>query len=379
MKMEFTKNDMKLSINNLDTIEACRYCPMCRQSCPSEFISFRESDTTRGRAILLYDIYKGEKEFNQATVEAIYNCFLCGSCWSWCEGREEGGYHIPRLIKSARKDIVKRKKALLAVEVIRKSLIENDNPYNIEKSKAFSHDLEEKKANVLYYMGEGINFKNREIAEAVIKVFNQLKISYTLFRDEPSSGKILELLGYYDDALRKAEQLHHRIINSGCKTIVVSDPLAFDVFKNDYSEWGFKFNRGIRILHLTEYLIDFIKSGSLNLNKTEEKVTLADSEFLGRFNQVFEAPREIIKSSAGANFVEMKWSHEKLLPTGEAAVTFNDQPFTQGNNLGEKISAMAKYVQAKRIITLSATAKNNIGKNTDIEAIDIAEFIAELI
>jgi Fe-S oxidoreductase len=379
MNMEITKNDMaSITKNNLDTIEACRYCPMCRQACPSEFISYRESDTPRGRAMLLYSVCKAGKEYDEATIEAIFNCFVCGSCKSWCLGFEEGGYNIPELIKFARKDIVQRGKSPKIIEAIKTSLLDKDNPYNIEKSASFSNAIEDKKADVLYYMGAEINFRNSEIAKAIIKIFNQLKVSYGLLKNEPSSGKILDLLGYCDDAMGKAKHLYQRILDSGCKIVVVSDPLDYDAFKNDYPEWGFKFDPDIKILHLTEYLADFIKSGSLKLGKTKERITLADSEFLGHFNNVFEAPREIIKSSAGANFVEMQWNHEELKSTGEAAFTYNDQMFTQGAKLGEKISIMAKDIHAERIITLSATAKNNIGKGVDIVAIDIAEFIADL-
>ena len=61
--------------NHLNTIDACRYCPMCRHACPSEFIRYRESDTPRGRAILLHNVYRAGTEFDASAIEAIYNCF----------------------------------------------------------------------------------------------------------------------------------------------------------------------------------------------------------------------------------------------------------------------------------------------------------------
>jgi Fe-S oxidoreductase len=352
---------------------------MCKQSCPSEFLSYRESDTPRGRAMLLHSVYFAEKEFTQSTVEAIYNCFVCGSCKSWCAGFEAGAYNIPELMKFARKDIVQNEIMPEVVLSIKTSLMENDNPYHKEKSASFSQTIVEKKADILYFMGSEINFGNPEIAKAAIRIYNKLNISYTLLRNEPDSGKILDLLGFADEAIEKASQLYERIISSGCKTVVVSDPLAYDAFKNDYPGWGFKFDPEVKIVHLSEYLAVLIKSGSLRLRKTTEKITLADSEFLGRFNNIFEEPREIIKSSAGENFIEMRWNREKLLSTGEAAFTFNQQLFTRGDKLGEKIRLQAFDSQCKHIVTLSATAKNNIGCHTGIKAIDIAEFVAGLL
>ena len=368
-----------LSKNNSDTIKACRYCPMCKQSCPSEFISYRESDSPRGRAMLLQSVYVAEKKFTQSTVEAIYNCFVCGSCKSWCAGFEVGAYNIPELMKFTRKDIVQKGMTIEVVESMKTSLIANDNPYQKEKSASFSQSIVEKKADILYFMGSEINFRNPEIAKAAIRIFDHLNISYSLLKNEPESGKILDLIGYPDEAIEKASQLYERIIGSGCKTVVVSDPLAYDAFKNDYPGWGFKFDPEVKIVHISEYLAGLIRSGSLKLGKTTGKITLADSEFLGRFNNVFEEPREIIKHSAGENFVEMRWNREKLLSTGEAAFTYNDQIFMHGDKLGEKIRTQAGDIQCNEIITLSATAKNNIGNHTEFRAIDIAEFVAGLL
>ena len=130
--------------NNLDTIKACRYCPMCRQSCPSEFINYRESDTPRGRAILLQSIYKGGKEFDPSAIQAIYNCFLCGACKSWCAGQELGGYDIPELIKFARRDIVNKGMAPKEVDAVRNSLVENDNSRNRDRNLAYTASVTER-------------------------------------------------------------------------------------------------------------------------------------------------------------------------------------------------------------------------------------------
>jgi Fe-S oxidoreductase len=298
---------------------------------------------------------------------------------SWCAGFEVGGQHIPNMIRFARKDIVKRKMAPAIVEIIKASILANNNPYQIDPSRSFSESVTEQKAEVLYFMGSEINYKNPEIAEAVVQILKKLKVDFSLLKNEPTSGKMLDMLGYEEEALVKATELFKRITGSGCKILLVSDPLEYDGFINDFPKWGLTFAADVKILHLSEYLAGLIKSGSLKLGKTTEKVTLADSEFLGRFNNVFEAPREILKSSAGDNFVEMRWNREKLLSTGEAAFTFNDQMFSQGDKLGEKIRVQANDIHCKRIVTLSATAKNNIGNLTDIEAIDIAEFVAERI
>ena len=144
--------DNKLNDNNRKTILACRYCPMCRHVCSSEFISYKESDTPRGRAILLYNIYECGKQYDHGTVDSIYNCFLCGCCLSWCQGYEEGGYNIPELIKFARRDIVCQGLEPQAIKDLKEAIIEKDNIYGINKSDSVTYNIDEKQAEVLYYL-----------------------------------------------------------------------------------------------------------------------------------------------------------------------------------------------------------------------------------
>ena len=361
--------------NNLDTIKACRYCPMCRQSCPSEFISYRESDTPRGRAILLQGVYRGGKEFDPSAIQAIYNCFVCGACKSWCAGQELGGYDIPELIKFARRDIVSKGLAPKEVQGVRNSLVENDNTRNLDRKLSYTAPVTEKRADVLYIPGEGVSYTHPEIAEAFIRILEHKQIQYTLLKDEPTSGKELDLLGYREEAREKAKNMAGRIKATGCKTIVVSDPLVYDALKSDYPAWGVSLDG--EVLHVSEYIMGLISTGKLELKPTGGKVTLADSEYLGRFNGIYEAPREVIRASAGEHFAEMQWHHAYLQAAGEASITFDGGSFNRGEELGRKISQKAEEIKAELVVTLSATAKNNISATTNLKVIDIAEFVKE--
>ncbi len=119
---------------NIKTLMACRYCPMCKQVCTSGNLSKFESDFPRGRALNIYSVFKGTKEYDSDIVNSIYNCFLCGVCMAHCEGEI---YNIPELIKATRKDIVDLKKEPDIVQKIRKSLVENDNIFDLGKKSAF--------------------------------------------------------------------------------------------------------------------------------------------------------------------------------------------------------------------------------------------------
>lgn len=369
---------MKINGTNLNTIHACRYCPMCRQACPSEFINYKESDTPRGRAILLYSSYQGGKGFGASTIESIYNCFLCGACKSWCEGQDLGGYDIPELVKTARRDIVRLGLAPEAVQDMRNSLVENGNMQNLDRKLSYTASRTEQTGDILYILGEGVNYSNHEIADSFIRILEYQQIRYTLLKDEPTSGKELELLGFQKEAREKAKVMSKRIKAAGCKTVVVSDPLVYDAIKNDYRVWGFSVEG--EVLHTSEYLQKLIATDKLQLNKSENKVTLIDSEYLGRYNDLYEAPREVIKAVSGEGYyLEMQWHHSYLQSAGEAAFTFDGKAFSRGDELGRKISKKAEEAGAEIIVTLSATAKNNISNTTDLKVLDIVEFVLGMV
>ncbi len=366
---------MKITAKEQNTIQACRYCPMCRHSCPSEFINYKESDTPRGRAMLLYSVYKGGKSFEESTIEAIYNCFLCGACKSWCEGQDIGGYDIPELIKFARRDIVEQGLAPKAVADIRNALLTYDNTLGMDKTLSYTATIQEKPASVLYLLGEGINYIYPEIATAFTQILDICGIDYTMLRDEPTSGKELDLLGYRNEAKERATAMVKRIQGTGCTTVVISDPLAYDALKNDYVTWEAPFEG--EVLHVSEYLLRLINAGELRLKPVAFDVTLADSEFLGRFNKLYDAPREVINAFPAVRFIEMQWHHEYMQSAGEAAFTFDDKVFDRGKDLGKKISTKAEDVGADTIVVLSAMAKQHISATTDLKVVDIVEFVNE--
>lgn len=341
---------------------------MCRHVCTSGNLSYHESDYPRGRGLILDKIYNNNLEYSTDIVNAIYNCFLCGCCWSNCEGN----YKMHELIKSARIDIVNSGFAPQVAEDIRSKLLSEKNPFG-ENNTAYK--AEEKKADLLYIMGDNIKFNNHGIARAVEDLLSKMKIDHTLLNNEPSGGKIISLLGYNEDSKVLAEKLYTRIREINPKVILVSDPLVYDLLKNDYPSYGFKISPATKIMHISQYLAKSLKDGKLKLKKSKNKITLLDSEFLGRFNKVYDEPRKILKDIAGDSFVEMKWVKDKALSAGEAAFVFKGKLFSDSNILGEKICKEAKDIGADTLITLSPSAKENLSGCKDIKIVDIAEFV----
>lgn len=362
---------------NYTILQACRFCLMCRHLCTSGSLTSHESDFPRGRGLILHKISKGEK-YNKDYVNSIYNCTLCGCCLAGCEGN----FNLPKLIKSSRQDIVNQGLEPEIVNKMRQSIIKNNNSYFIEKRKSFSntggHSSGDKAEN-LYLMGQDINYINHEIADAVIALFTALKLNFSILNDETDCGKILSLLGFEEDAKKKAKMLYEKILNSGCSRLIISDPLTYDCIKNDYPDWGFEIDPEVEILHISQFISGQIKNGLLKLRKSDKKVMLADSEYLGKINGIFDEPRSVLADISKSGLVEPLLNKKEAPATGEAAFIYNGEKFPFGNIIGQKICREAKRIGAQAIITLSAQAKRNLVEceNEGIEVKELSEFVID--
>ena len=202
----------------LETIDACRFCFMCRHVCNVGVVSGRESDTPRGKGLILFGALKGYHKYNDDLVETVYRCCLCGMCNTWCEGN----YTLHKAILDARADIVELGKEPEMARQIKENILTTGNPFGLPAEKRFNaleqQNLVKDDAEVLYYVGCDAVYHSPEIANAMIKILLQSGVSFTLLANETTSGKPLSVLGYLKEAKKAAESLSKKICLTGCKT-----------------------------------------------------------------------------------------------------------------------------------------------------------------
>jgi hypothetical protein len=189
---------LKSEIKN--TLKMCRFCYMCRHSCPVFLTTKLDTNTPRGYALLLSRFDEGLTGMSDTLINKLYECTQCGLCKEICEFH----WDEDEVVRSGREYAVEQGRA---PQNVKDALAVIDAKYALPVgNKAI---VERKGAGVLYYGGREAA-QNRAIVESVEKIFAAAKVNYAVLSQELQSGAELYELGFTDKARKAAEVLRKR-------------------------------------------------------------------------------------------------------------------------------------------------------------------------
>ncbi len=233
-----------------------------------------------------------------------------------------------------------------------------------------------KKAEVVYFVGCMSSFSPQiqDIPGAVVQILEKAGVDFLILGEkEWCCGYPLIGAGMKKEAESLIKHNTRVIESTNAKTVVFSCPSCFKTFKENYRIKA-------ELVHHTQFIARLIESGKIKLGKLNKKLTYHDPCDLGRHSNVYEEPRQILRSIPEAEFVEMSRSREIALCCGgggdlelvnpELTNKISQAVVDSGLETGAEILVTACQ-QCKRVIKKSASGK--------LEVMDIAELVMDVI
>lgn len=215
---------------------------------------------------------------------------------------------------------------------------------------------------MLYFRGCTAREREMDIASATERLLKIADVDFHTLDDEKCCGSVLLRTGFIDEAREQIEK--NTEVLKGQK-IITSCAGCYKTLKEDYE--------GLDVIHISQLLNDLINEDKLNLSKKDLDVTYHDSCHLGRHCNVFDQPRNVIKSVA--NLIEMENIRENSLCCGAGGGVKSAYPEIAGQMADSRL-AQAKETGCETLVTPCPFCKLNL-ENDNIEVLDLTEFLVK--
>ena len=241
------------------------------------------------------------------------------------------------------------------------------------------------KPEILFWVGCAGSFDDRakKITKAIVKILNKVEMSFAVLGTEEScTGDPAKRAGH--EFLFQMQAMNNITVLNGYEVqkIVTGCPHCFNTLKNEYPAVGGNYE----VIHHTQLIDELIKTGRLKVEGGSfkgKKITFHDPCYLGRANNEYEAPREVI-AKLDAELVEMKRSKANgfCCGAGGAQMFKEAEPGDREVNIDRSEEALElnpNIIAAGCPFcnTMMTDGVKHFNKEGEVKVLDVAELIAQ--
>jgi Fe-S oxidoreductase len=387
-----------ISWKGLLDMTSCTECGRCQSQCPAwhtdkplspKLLIMAMRDHAMAKVVETENLV-GDKA--PISMDVLWSCTNCGACVNECPVDIE---HVDHIVNMRRFQVLVESEFPTELGGTFRNLEKAGNPWGANKQdregwiaecdfpvKVVSGELPED-VEYLFWVGCAGAYEERakKTTKAVAELLHMAGVNFAVLgKRETCTGDPARRSGneflYQILAAENIETFKETFGNRGVKKVVVTCPHCFTTIGKDYAQSGYE----LQMLHHTQLLNTLVKEGKLKTSphKADQKITFHDPCYLGRHNQIYAPPRELLEAS-GCDIEEMPRNQERSFCCGGGGGRMWMEE-TLGsrinlNRVDEAIATKAPEVAVACPFCRIMVGDGMTARQSDVEVLDVAQVL----
>ncbi|MCX7017216.1 MAG: (Fe-S)-binding protein [Candidatus Sumerlaeota bacterium] len=294
----------------INDIYSCASCGYCRFGCPVfQRVGF-ERLAPRGRILALKRALESRGEIPETLRESIYMCLQCQNCQVQCPMSID----FPKIALALAEQYNEANDLPEGPAMLKERIAKESNPFGEPRGERGAWMPKRELVpglEHLYFVGCGTSYSATRIARSIVKMLDDIGFQYNVLgAEENCCGAPLFRVGDSAGARKLIEKNVQKFKELGVKTIFANCAGCFKTLKHAYPDT-------FEALHVTQFLMRLVESGQLKFSKDlKKRIIYFDGCDIGRHSEVYEEPRELLKSIPGVELLEYEYNRDQAMCCG---------------------------------------------------------------